>query len=287
MGKFSKTLEKAKQHKDNDTREDSWLETEKSEYLVISPEKNEAIHTTSLPDVPVGKWDDRLFKAVNEDISIPEIFKILRTKILHPQDNEKAIKTVMITSAVPKEGKSFITANLGISLAQGLDQHALVVDCDLRKPSLARILGLSHTCGLVDYLRNDKDLPNLIIKTAMDKLSILPSGRPPLNPAELLSSARMKDLVNELSKRYDDRIIIFDSPPVMVAAETGVLAGLVDAIILVVREGVAQQSEIQKTIDTLGKDKILGMVYNSQAGNIFNRLYSKNYGYYENDEQGS
>jgi Mrp family chromosome partitioning ATPase len=131
------------------------------------------------------------------------------------------------------------------------------------------------------------DLPDLITKTSMKKLSILPSGRPPLNPSELLSSARMKDLVNELSKRYEDRIIIFDSPPVMVAAESGVLAGLVDRIILVVREGLAQQVEIQKTIDSIGKDKILGIVYNDQRGNILNKAYSTNYGYYQHTEMDS
>lgn len=284
MGKFSKTLEKANQHKNAQDDTESWLEPEKTDIPAASITDTLTASTSVASDSPVGKWDERLFKAINEDSSIPEIFKLLRSKILHPQVEEKNIRTVMVTSAVPREGKSFITANLGISLAQGLDQHALLVDCDLRKPTLSRLLGLNQTYGLVDYLKEDMDLPDLITKTSMRKLSILPSGRPPLNPSELLSSARMKDLVNELSKRYDDRIIIFDSPPVMVAAESGVLAGLVDRIILVVREGMAQKAEIQKTIDTIGRDKILGLVYNDQTGNILNKAYSTSYGYYQHTE---
>jgi exopolysaccharide/PEP-CTERM locus tyrosine autokinase len=287
MGKFSKTLEKANQHKNAQNDNESWLAPEKIDPSATSITDALTASTSLSSDSPVGKWDDRLFKATNEDASIPEIFKLLRSKILHPQIGNKNIKTVMITSAVPREGKSFITANLGISLAQGLDQHSLLVDCDLRKPTLSRLLGLNQTYGLVDYLKEDMDLPDLITKTSMKKLSILPSGRPPLNPSELLSSARMKDLVNELSKRYEDRIIIFDSPPVMVAAESGVLAGLVDRIILVVREGLAQQVEIQKTIDSIGKDKILGIVYNDQRGNILNKAYSTNYGYYQHTEMDS
>lgn len=285
MGKFSKTLAKGTQHREAPKRESSWLDPENNtESLIDFAEYETGTHANLPTDVPIGKLDDRLFKAVNKDASLPEIFKVIRTRILYPTKKTKEIKTVMITSAVPKEGKSFITANLGISLAQDMDQHSLLVDCDLRRPSLARLLGVSNLTGLVDYLREDLDLPDLISRTGTDKLSILPSGKPPLNPAELLSSARMKNLVNELSKRYDDRVIIFDSPPVMAAAETGVLSGLVDGVILVVREGVSKKSQIQKTIDTLGKEKILGMVYNDQTQNIFDRSNASNYEYYRHDE---
>lgn len=281
MGKFSTALEKGEQ-KDIYTQEPNsdWLQPE-------SP----TIQKQPLPDHPHSEgqdidpthsaWDARLFKAINQDITLPEIFKVLRSRILHPQNTDRPIKSVMITSAVPKEGKSFITANLGISLAQGLDQHSLLVDCDLRRPSLAKLFGISNTSGLVDYLRDDIPLPNLINRTAVNKLSIIASGRPPLNPAELLSSARMKELSRELSKRYDDRIIIFDTPPIMVAAESGVLASLVDGVILVVREGVSKKNDIQKTIDTIGKNKILGMVYNAQSFNIIDKSYSKKYEYYQ------
>lgn len=281
MGKFSTALEKGEQQSTKSLiGVDDWLQPEKVES--VAPQATNL--TSASTAVPTSNpWNVRLFKAINEDAALPEIFKVLRSRILHPQNSKQSIKTVMITSAVPKEGKSFITANLGISLAQGLDQHSLLVDCDLRKPSLAGLLGVSGTSGLVDYLRDDTPLPKLIVKTVIDKLSIIPSGRPPLNPAELLSSVKMMALADELSQRYDDRIIIFDTPPSTVAAESSVLAGLVDAVILVVREGFSRKNEIQKTIDTIGKNKILGIVYNAQKSNMFDKAYSNKYNYYQHD----
>lgn len=281
MGKFSTTLEKGEQQdKNTQNTVDDWLQPEKVE-SVTPPSADLAPNSTTAPTS--SPWNARLFKAINEDTSLAEIFKVLRSRILHPQNTEKSIKTVMVTSAAPKEGKSFISANLGISLAQGMDQHSLLVDCDLRRPSLAGLLGVSGTTGLVDYLRDDVPLPNLIMKTSIDKLSIIPSGRPPLNPSELLSSAKMMALSDELAQRYDDRILILDTPPIMVAAESSVLAGLVDAVVLVVREGVSKKNEIQKTIDTIGKNKILGIVYNAQKSNILDKTYSNNYNYYQHD----
>lgn len=281
MGKFSTTLEKGEdQGLNSQTPVNEWLQPEKTGRTTPQPT---IPASTSHNDPTNNPWNARLFKAINEDTTLPEIFKVLRSRILHPQNTKKSIKTVMVTSAVPKEGKSFITANLGISLAQGLDQHSLLVDCDLRRPSLASLLGLSSSSGLVDYLRDDTPIPNLIMKTVIDKLSVIPSGRPPLNPSELLSSGKMMALTNELSQRYDDRIIILDTPPVMVAAETGILAGLVDAVVLVVREGTSKKSEIQKTIDAIGKEKILGIVYNDQKANIFEKTYSNKYNYYQHD----
>jgi exopolysaccharide/PEP-CTERM locus tyrosine autokinase len=230
-----------------------------------------------------GEWDERLFKAVNDDSYLPEVFKSLRSKILHPLDGGKVPKTIMVTSAIPKEGKSFITANLGISLAHGMDQHSLLVDCDLRKPMLAKMFGLDNRVGLVDYLRDDIALSELIEKTPIKTLSLLTSGKPPANPAELLGSTKMSSLVEELSGRYEDRIIIFDSPPMLVATESSVLAGQVDAIILVVRQSTSGKAQIQKLIDTIGTERILGIVFNDQTINPLQKSVVKGYGYYHGD----
>lgn len=227
-----------------------------------------------------GKWDERLYMAVNDDSYLPEVFKTLRSRILHPLDDKAIPKTIMITSALPKEGKSFVTANLGISLAHGMDQHSLLVDCDLRRPAMAKNFGLDNSHGLVDYLRDEAVLPNLIAKTSIKSLSILPSGKPPANPAELLGSTRMAALVEELSSRYEDRIIIFDSPPLLVAAESSVLAGQVDAVILVVRQSCSGRAQIQKIIDIIGAERILGIVFNDQYINPLQESIVKGYGSY-------
>ena len=225
-------------------------------------------------------WNERLYQAVNKDTYLPEVFKIIRSRILHPREEQKDIRTIMVTSAAPKEGKSFITANLGISLAQGMEQHSLLVNCDLRRPSLASMFGLDGRKGLVDYLRDHQELSDLIQKTTVAKLSVLPSGRPPINPAELLGSARMSDLVDELSRRYEDRIIIFDSPPVQVASETLVLSNLVDAVLLVVSEGGASRMQVQKLVEDIGRERIIGVVFNNYTSNIIERSLMRGYGGY-------
>jgi len=197
--------------------------------------------------------------------------------VLHPLNGRPVPKTIMIASSIPKEGKTFVTANLGISFATGLDQHCLLVDCDLRQPDLARMLGISGNVGLADYLRGDDDLSELIVKTSVQKLAVLPSGKAPLNPAELLGSLRMSSLINEISRRYDDRIVIFDSPPMLSVSESIVLAGLVDAVIVVVRRGKAKREAVQKVINSIDESKILGIVFNDHEPNFLDQ--SKQYGY--------
>jgi Mrp family chromosome partitioning ATPase len=134
---------------------------------------------------------------------------------------------------------------------------------------------------LVDYLRDGSDLGELIAKTSVDKLSLLPSGETPVNPAELLGSARMEGVVKELSSRYDDRIIIFDSPPFQVASEASVLARRVDGIILVVREGGAGKPQVRMLMETIGPDRIIGVVFNAYTTNVVERSLMKGYGYYQ------
>lgn len=234
-------------------------------------------------EVPSSEWDERLTKVVSFTTRTAESFRVLRSKILLPQDGTPPPRTIMVTSALPREGKSFVSANLGIALAQGMDQYALLVDCDLRAPSLAQLFGLSSDRGLAEYLQKGADLGSLLLKTSMEKLSILPSGSPPVNPAELLGSSRMQNLVEELASRYPDRYVIFDTPPLEVASESHVLSQAVDGVVLVVREGVSNKALVEKFISDIGKDKIIGVIFNGHKSNfISTRLVDKSHYYYGN-----
>ncbi len=240
----------------------------------------EEVHSspTHLPE-----WDERLTKVASFASHTAESFRVLRSKILLPQDGRPAPKTIMVTSALPREGKSFVSANLGIALAQGVDQHSLLVDCDLRVPSLAQLFGVPFNRGLVNYLQGNADISSLLQKTSLAKLSILASGLPPGNPAELLGSARMQNLVEELSSRYPDRYVIFDTPPLQVASETKVLSRAVDGVVLVVRQGISSRTLIDKFISDIGKDKIIGVIFNGHKSNfISTRLVDKSHYYYGN-----
>lgn len=300
MGKISKALDKAGYQDGIERKGRDDLQSNVSQQLAIeqlqdrdrvevmqsenlsptSPATPEVIEVGERGHAVAGPWDARLAKAVHEDRTIPEIFSTLRSRILHPVDSKPVPRTIMVTSAIPGEGKSFITSNLGVSFAHGMDQHALLVDCDLRKPTMAPLFGLGNANGLVDYLRDKKALSQLICRSEIKKLSILPSGKPPMNPSELLSSHRMIDLVAELSGRYEDRTIIFDTPPMLAAAESRVLAKQVDGVILVVRQGKARKHQIQKVLEVIPKEKVIGIVFNDYKVNYIEKSYMSGYGYY-------
>jgi exopolysaccharide/PEP-CTERM locus tyrosine autokinase len=228
------------------------------------------------------RWDPRLQISINPHSPFFESFRRLRTPILYPAAGNPP-KTILVTSVVPHEGKGFVCANLGIALAQGMEHHALMLDCDFRRPTLAQLFGLSNDTGLVDHLQDNVDLSLLIRKTGLPKLSLIPSGKPPGNPSELLDSSRMVSLINELAGRYQDRIILFDSPPNIVASETSILAKHLDGIILVVRHGASKREHVKKFVDTVGPEKILGLIFNAYPENTMESFLDKKmgYGYHE------
>ena len=225
--------------------------------------------------INLDRIDPNLVSVVNPNSVETEIFKVLRAKIMFPT-SDKPPRSIMVTSAVPGEGKSFVASNLAVNMAQNIDDHVLLMDCDLRRPTMHRIFGLGWVKGLSEHLANGNKLPELLIKTGIGKLSILPSGTPPHNPSEILSSAKMAGLLDEIKTRYQDRYIIIESPPPMLAPETGAIAKHVDAIIVVIKFGSTPMDEVEELIDSLGKEKIIGAVINH-----FDARTSRYYGYHK------
>ena len=246
----------------------------------VQPEVDMSIPDTDVPKQPrrqPAKWDDRLVLATATTGPVAESIRALRSRILFPSEGPVP-RSILVTSAAPGEGKSFICANLGISLAQGMDNYCLLVDCDLRRPTQHQLFGLSNKAGLVDYLQHKKRIPELLAPSGVEKLSILQAGPQSINPAELLSSASMIGLVDEISKRYDDRIVLLDSPPLHAASETAVLAQHVDGVVLVVRYGKSRREYVKALADIIGREKILGVVFNAYEATV---LDYKVFGYYE------
>ncbi len=279
MGKVSKALDKASQTDISPVPPvDKPRAGVQEENSSSPPVRRRARQTVPKADVSAsGSWDERLSLATTVSGPVAESFRTLRTRILHPADG-KVPKSLLVTSATPGEGKSFVCANLGIALAQGIDTYSLMVDCDLRKPALHRLFGLSVERGLVNHLRDGDDLARMMVPSGVETLSLLPAGPPPVNPAELLGSANMTRLVDELESRYDDRIILLDSPPLQAASETAILAQHVDGVVLVVRWGGSRREHVQKLVDRIGRDRIIGVVFNAYKENV---LDAKVFGYYE------
>ncbi|MGB5231945.1 MAG: polysaccharide biosynthesis tyrosine autokinase [Desulfoprunum sp.] len=227
-----------------------------------------------------GRWDERLSQAVSFSTETAESFRVLRSRILHPDTDTTPCRTIMVTSTAPKEGKSFVAANLGIVMAQGVDHQALLVDCDLRRPVLAGLFGLSQHKGLASFLQTGGDIAELIVPTSINKLSILPSGKPPVNPAELLGSARMDGLIRDLAAEYADRFVIFDTPPILAASEVIGLVQKIDGVVLVVRQGASSRTQIRKIIDLIGREKVIGIVFNGYERRYLEEKMLGQYTYY-------
>jgi exopolysaccharide/PEP-CTERM locus tyrosine autokinase len=220
--------------------------------------------------------DKNLVSLLNPASFESEQFKILRTNLLFPASG-KSPRSILVTSVAPGEGKSFVAANLAISVAAHVNWNVLLVDCDLRHPCVHRQFGFGEVPGLSDYLANGRQLNSLLLKTAVKRLTILPGGRTPSNPSELLSSQKMTAFIDEVTARYDDRLIILDSPPPRLTAESTALARHVDGILLVVKYAKTPRDAANELISKLGKEKILGAIVNNfDAG--FSRYQKKYYG---------
>lgn len=231
------------------------------------------------PTAARRKVDPSLVSLVDPDGFEADLFRLLRSRILFPQSGQPP-RTILVTSALPEEGKSFVSANLAINMARHVDKHVLLVDCDLRKPSIHTKFGFNGVKGLSEYLSERADLPSLLLKSGVEKLTLLPSGAPPQNPSELITSDKMASLIQELKARYHDRYIILDSPPPMMASETSAISKWVDGILLVVRYGATPIDLVEELMTHLDREKIVGAVINKFNEREFRRYsYSKYYGY--------
>jgi len=223
--------------------------------------------------------DPSLVSLVDPDGFESDLFRLLRTRILFPQAGQPP-RTILVTSALPEEGKSFVSANLAINMARHVDQHVLLVDCDLRKPSIHTRFGFNGVKGLREYLAEGVGLSTLLLKSGLEKLTILPSGNPPQNPSELITSAKMSELIRELRARYHDRYISLDSPPPMMAPETSAISKWVDGVLIVVKYGATPMDLVEELMTHLDREKIIGAVINKFSVREFRRYsYSKYYGY--------
>jgi exopolysaccharide/PEP-CTERM locus tyrosine autokinase len=282
MGKIYDALEKA-----NLVKASPLLLKKEPKPAPVSPTGSEKVIALKAPlnNEPTGEIDSRLVSFHNPQSREAEIFKQLRTSLLFPAEG-KPPRTILVTSALPDEGKSFVSANLAVSIARGIEEHVLLLDCDMRNPSAHRLFGYGQVPGLSEYLTQPTQISSLLLKTPVDKLTILPGGKAPPNPTELLSSKQMAHLMQEVKTRYDDRYIIIDSPPPQLTAETSALARLVDGILLVIGFGKAPRAAITELIEKLGREKILGVILNRYETHIRPYARYEKYGkYYHKEKQ--
>ena len=199
-------------------------------------------------------------------------FDVLRTQVLQKMD-ENGWRTLAITSPSVESGKTLVAINLAMSIAQQTDRTALLVDFDLRRPSLASTLGLNRALSLNDFLDGRVDIGEAMVNPGLDRLVLLPTNQPVTSASEVLSSAKVGNLINELRERYSDRIVIFDLPPVLAADDVMAVLPRIDCVLMVVGSGVSAQKEVEEAMSRLSRANLLGVVLNKENAPVQNAYY--------------
>jgi exopolysaccharide/PEP-CTERM locus tyrosine autokinase len=189
---------------------------------------------------------------------------------------------ILVTSSIPGEGKTTTSANLALSMAQEKDHTVLLVDCDVNMQGISQMFGVADKPGLVDVLESDSlGVGDVLLRTDIPQLCILSAGKKDEYVTELLASQRMSDVVAEISSRYEDRVIIFDGPPLLPTPQTQVLAGLVGQIVFVIEASKTPQRLVEEALEMIPEDQATGLVMNKSEGMSGRGSY--NYGYYGSD----
>lgn len=223
----------------------------------------------------------KLFTLKNPKSVVSEAFRTLRTNIQFT-NIDKSIKTIVITSSGPGEGKTTVTSNLATSIAQ-TEKRVLLIDCDMRNPRVHKVFGVTNLEGLTNILMGEKNLADVAFKDDQDiqSLTIVTSGPIPPNPAELLGSRRMSDFLQDMRDQFD--MIVLDSPPINLVTDSAILSTITDGTIMVVEVG---KTDIEAAVS--GKE-LLEKVNANLIGVVLNKIPTRgrsyyNYSYYQYDE---
>ncbi len=242
-----------------------------------SPEKRDTDKLNAIVE------ERKYLLTVQNDFFLTEAYKALRTNVVFSLTGESACKVITVTSSIQSEGKTTTAVNLGLSF-DAADKRVLIIDCDMRKPKLARLLQMNAPAGLSNILMEPQLLDSAVLKYADTNMKVILAGNIPPNPSELLASSRMTNLLENLKQEYD--YIILDSPPINMVTDAVIIGNQTDGVLFVVRAGHAERGGVQHALDQLeyAHAKILGFVLNGaitegRSYGRYGRYSYKRYGY--------
>lgn len=228
-------------------------------------------------NVDASRVEPRLVAVTQPNSPYCEEYRNLRTQVLHKSQKQK-LQAIVIAGAGPAEGKSITALNLSWLLAQTDGVRALIIDSDLRMPSLAEYLGIEAENGLSEVLSEKAVVSDAIVRLEPSGLYLMPGGEARLDVAELLSGPKFKEILNEVRELFD--FIIIDAPPLGIFTDAAVLINHADGALLVIRANKTPYSQIERVMETVPRDRMLGVILN-QSDEILNETHY-NYGYYRN-----
>jgi capsular exopolysaccharide synthesis family protein len=215
--------------------------------------------------------ESRLVSVAEEGSLGAEKFRFLAVRLRHLRQN-RPLKKILITSTIPQEGKSTVSANLACTLARRKNQKTLLLEGDLRRPTIVNQFGVGKIPGLCEWLGGQTDSIN-IYKLESLGLWILPAGATPQNPLELMQSGKLSLLMEQLEAWFD--WIVIDSPPVLPLADTSLWSRLADGILLVTRKGTTEKQQLKRGLEAIEKSKLLGALVNSSANAAHTDYYQR------------
>ena len=212
----------------------------------------------------------RLVCLTDKESPTAEAIRLLGVRLRDIRRN-RPLKKVLITSTIPQEGKSTISANLACALALTANEKVLLVEGDLRRPSLLRMFGIERTAGISECIRSEGRQLSGIYYLEEAGLWILPAGKSPGNPLELLQSHKLHSVMEQLAACFD--WIIIDTPPVLPLADTSIWTRMADGVLLVTRQGTTQKHQLQKGLEALDQKKLLGALLNGAVASVYSGYY--------------
>jgi capsular exopolysaccharide synthesis family protein len=259
MDKLEKALEKARQLRQGaEGAAPTAAETATAEMLPQMPVQADASNIFSLSN----KLDEQRIIALHTRNPQADMYRMLRTKVLQIM-KQNNFRTLAITSPNYGDGKTTTSINLALSLALDVKQTVLLVDLDLRKPNLHAFLSGNSDVGLSNYLVHNTPLQDCMVRPAVERLNTLPAGPAMEHSSEILGSPKMAGLARELRTRYPDRIVIYDMPPVLAQDDSIAFTPHVDAVLVVINNGVTKTDEVKQCLDSLAKANVIGTVLNN------------------------
>jgi capsular exopolysaccharide synthesis family protein len=214
---------------------------------------------------------NRLVSVSDIDSPAAEAFRLLSVRLRHLR-RSRELRKLLITSTIPQEGKSMVSANLACALAASTRRKILLLEGDVRRPSLSKVFALKAYPGLCEWLHGGRSLISSLYRLEPGGIWLFPAGHAPANPLELLESTKLSALMEQLAGWFD--WIIIDSPPVLPLADTSVWTRVADGILLVARQGTTQKRHLQRGLEALEAKKVIGTVLNSSKNSSDNEYYS-------------
>lgn len=271
MSHIEKALKRAKKEREIGSEAEITEIRETDSTEGITYQKPVYQHTKVVAVEESSLLENRIFTPSGNSM-VMDRYNLLRTQIFN-KTRSNGSNVLLVTSVVKGEGKTLTAINLAISIAREVNQTVLLVDADLRCPTIHKFFGLDTNSGLSDYLLYDIPLPNLLVNPGIEKLVILPGGKSIPNSTETLGSPKTAALVKEMKDRYKDRYIILDSSPILNSPDPLVFSSYVDGILLVVEAGKTTTDQIKEALDLLKGKNILGTILNKAE------FREKDYGY--------